>query len=166
MKFLKKLLAFIKWITIGVVWSYVYLYGTLLLFKSLWGFNYLSRSSWGVISSFWEQGGKIRTGSDYLFVICIILIIPLWIWGWRKLYKANILALLLAPILWYQKRKADKYIKGMSRIKIHNIGISVGDDIKQDFENKLKQQKEEIEKSPKAVSSIRSDLTNKLKGRK
>ena len=166
MKFLKNLLRFIKWITVGALWSYLYLYGTLLLFKSVWGFNYLSRSNWRVISDFWEQGGKIRTGSDYLFILCLILLIPIWIWGWKKLYKANLFALIIAPILWYQKRKADKYIKGMSRIKIHNIGISVGEEIKQDFENKLKQQKEEIEKSPKAVAGIRSDLSNKLREKK
>ncbi len=166
MKFFKKLLAFNKWIIVGAIWSYIYLYGTLLLFKSVWGFNYLSRSNWKVITGFWEQGGKIQTGSDYLFIICLILLIPLWIWGWRKLYKANFFMLLITPILWYQKHKADKYIKGMSRIKIHNIGISIGEDIKQDFETKLKQKQEKIENNPKAVSNIRANLTDKLKGHK
>ena len=166
MKFIKRLLAFTKWIIVGAFWSYIYLYGTLLLFKSVWGFNYLSRSNWRVISGFWNQGGKIRTGSDYLFITCLILLVPLWLWGWKKLYKANLFAFLLAPILWYQKKKADKYIKGMSRIKIHNIGISVGEDIKQDFENKLKEQQAEIQKSPKAATHIRADLSNKLRGNK
>ena len=56
-------------------------------------------------------------------------------------------------------------MKSMSRIKIHNIGISIGDDVKQDFENKLKRQQTEIEKAPKASQRIRSGLKNKLKNK-
>lgn len=165
MKFFKKLLAFLKWAIVGIIWTYIYLFITMVLFKSTWGFNYMSRSSWGVISTFWEQGGRIKSGSDYLFVICLILLIPLWIWGWKKLYKANYVAILLVPLLWYQNRSANKYMKSMSRIKIHNIGISIGDDVKQDFENKLKRQQTEIEKAPKASQRIRSGLKNKLKNK-
>lgn len=163
MKFFKKLMAFLKWAIVGVIWSYFYLLMTMILFKSVWGFNYMSRRSWNVISTFWEQGGRIKSGNDYLFVICLLLLIPLWIWGWKKLYKTNYVALLLIPVLWYQNRSAKKYMKSMSRIKIHNIGISIGDDVKQDFEDKLKRQQTEIEKSPKASQAIRSGVKNRLK---
>lgn len=162
MKFLKKLLIFWKLFIVGVIWSYVYLCGTTLLFKSIWGFNYLSRSNWRIISGFWKSGGTIRSGSDYMFIICLILLIPLWLWGWRKLYKANFINLLLIPVNWYQRRSADNYMKSMSRVKLHNIGISIGADIKQDFENKLQKQKTDIENAPKASQNIRSQLKNRL----
>ena len=165
MKFLKKILAFIKLAIIGVVWSYAYLCGTVLLFKSVWDFNYLSASNWRVISAFWNEGGRIRSGSDYLFVICLLLLIPLWLWGWRKLYKMSWVQLFILPVTWYQKLEAKNYLKSISRIKINNIGISVGDEIKQDFENKLKQQQSEIENSPKVSQNIRTQINNRLKHR-
>ena len=164
MKIFKKLLAFLKWAIVGIVWSYIYILATTLLFKSVWGFNYLSRNSWNIISTFWQQGGRIKSGSDYLFILCLLLLIPLWIWGWRKLYKTNFMAVLLIPLTWYQNRSATRYMKSMSRIKLHNIGISIGDDVKQDFENKLKQQQTQIQNSPKASQKIRSELKNKLSG--
>jgi hypothetical protein len=162
MKFLKKLFAFSRWLLIGALWSYVYLLSTLLLFKSVWGFNYLSQSSWNLISKFWSAGGKIYSTSDYLFVLCLILLIPVWIWGWKKLYKTSFIGILLSPILWYQKREANNTLKKMSRNKILNIGVSVGDDIKKDFENKLKKQQSDVEKSQNASKSIRNNLKNKL----
>lgn len=162
MKFLKKLMAFVKWLIVGVVWSYIYLLGTWFLFKYVWGFNYLSRSSWHVISRYWNEGGRIKTGSDYMFVLCLIMLIPLWLWGWKKLNRTNFVNVILQPFLWVQKRNAEKYMENMSRVKIHNIGISVGDEIKQDFENKIKKQQLEIENSPKSSKNIRNNLKNKL----
>ena len=162
MTILKKLLAFWKWAIVGIAWSYVYIVLTVSLFRIIWGFNYLSRHSWQVISKFWDAGGRIRTLSDYLFLIALCLLIPLWIWGWKKLYRTNYAQLALTPILWYQKRQADSYMKKMSRVKIHNIGISVSADIQQNFESQLKKQQAEIEQSPKTSQSIRSQLRNKL----
>lgn len=162
MTFLKKLLAFWKWAIVGIAWSYVYVVITLTFFKFFWGFNYLSRHSWRIISKFWDEGGRIRTASDYFFILALILLIPLWIMGWKKLYRTNYAQLLLFPILWYQKRQAGKYMKKMSRIKIRNVGISVSADVKQDFDTKLKQQQMAIEKESKASQDIRSHIKNKL----
>ena len=162
MKFLKKLLALTKWLIVGIAWSYIYLLITWFIFKYFWGFNYLSRSNWRVIARYWDEGGRIKNGSDYAFVFCLIILIPLWIWGWKKLNKTNFVTILLQPFLWIQKRNAEKYMKNMSRIKIHNIGISVGEEIKQDFENKIKKQQTEIENDPKASNNIRNNLKNKL----
>lgn len=162
MKFLKKLLKLSKFLIVGILWSYIYIGVTLALFKHIWSFNYLSRAHWKVISSFWNEGGKISTGKEYLFIICLLLLIPIWLWGWRRLYKTNFLAILLAPLTWYQKKMADKYLKSMSRVKIHNIGTSAGEEIKLDFENKLKAQQSEIESTPKTSERIRAQIKNKL----
>ena len=35
----------------------------------------MSRRSWNVISTFWEQGGRIKSGNDYLFVICLLSLV-------------------------------------------------------------------------------------------
>ena len=162
MKLFKKLLKLGKILLVGIIWSYVYISSTLFLFKSVWSFNYLSRTHWKVIKTYWNEGGKIITGKDYLFVLCLLLLLPLWLWGWKRLSRTNFLAILLSPITWHQKREADKYLKSMSHIKIHNIGVSTGEDIKQDFEDKLKKQQAEIESASKTSENIRSTIKDKL----
>ena len=162
MKLFKKLLKLGKILLVGIIWSYVYIRSTLFLFKSVWSFNYLSQAHWKVINTYWNEGGKISTGKDYLFVLCLLLLIPLWLWGWRRLCRTNFLSIILSPVTWYQKREAENYIKSMSRIKIHNIGISVGEEVKQDFENKLKKQQTKIENASKTSENIRSQIKNKL----
>lgn len=162
MKFLKKLLHLIKFVCIGIIWSYIFLYSTSLIFKKVWDFNYLSKSNWSIISDFWQKGGKIDSSMDYLFIFSLLLLLPLWIWGWKKLNKINIIVLLFKPIEWAQNRSANNYLKEMSRIKLHNIGASVGDEIKQNFENELKKQQKQIENTPRISQSIRSQLKSKL----
>jgi len=162
MKFFKKLWSFIKFCFIGILWSYIYLHITLFIFKTIWDFNYLSRNNWRIISTFWQEGGKIVAGKDYLFIFCLILLIPLWIWGWKKLNHTNFLQVLVKPVEWLQARSAKNYLKEMSRIKLHNIGASVGAEIKQNFENELKKQQNQIENAPKASQSIRHHIKEKL----
>ena len=53
----KKILKFMKFIIVGIVWSYVFIYASVLLTIKLWNFNYLSVSDWGIIDTYWEQGG-------------------------------------------------------------------------------------------------------------
>ena len=136
MKLFKKFLALCKCLIVGTIWTYTYLYITLTIFKSAWNFNYLSPQSWSIISTFWNEGGRINTSGDYLFLFSLIILIPLWIWGWIKLYRTNFINVLFLPIAWYQNKKANTYLKEMSRIKLHNIGASIGAEAKQDFENK------------------------------
>ena len=164
MNIIKKILKLFKWLITGALWSYVYFLCTVSLFVSIWNFNYLSSSSWQVITEYWQKGGVIKTGTDFLFLFALILLIPLWIWGWRKLYQMNILNLFLVPLNWYQKRSADSYMKSMSRIKIHNIGVSLEDDAKQDFDSKIKSREQAIKSDTKASESIRSQIKNKLTG--
>ena len=164
MNIIKKLLKLSKWLITGALWSYVYILCTVSLFVGIWNFNYLSASSWKVITDYWQKGGVIKTGTDFLFLFALIFLIPLWIWGWRKLYKMNILNLFLVPLNWYQKRSADNYIKSMSRIKIHNIGVSLEDDAKQDFEDKIKCREQTIKSDEKASSTIRSQIKKRLSG--
>lgn len=162
MSFFKKLLKLLKFIITGAVWTYIYICGTLMLFKHIWGFNYLSSKSWHVLSTYWNNGGAINTVKDFLLLLCLILLIPLWIKGWRKLYRLNYASFLLSPILWYQKKEADNSLRSMSRIKIRNIGSSIGDDIKQDFENKLKKRQAAVSNEAKSSQNIRLQLKDKL----
>lgn len=76
-----------KFIIVGIVWSYVFIYASVLLTIKLWNFNYLSVSDWGIIDTYWEQGGAIRQPKDYVFFFTLLALIPVWLLGWRYLYK-------------------------------------------------------------------------------
>lgn len=100
----KKILKFMKFIIVGIVWSYVFIYASVLLTIKLWNFNYLSVSDWGIIDTYWEQGGAIRQPKDYGFFFTLLALIPVWLLGWRYLYKKSFTAFLMAPIVWYNKK--------------------------------------------------------------
>ena len=162
MSSVKKFFKYLRIIIIGALWTCIYVLCTVSLFISIWGFNYLSAKDWRIISAFWNRGGTIKSGGDYLFLLCLILLVPLWIWGWKKLYRIDFINLLLVPLNWYQKRAADQYMKSMSKIKIHNIGVSIENSAKEEFDSKIKSREQAIQSEAKAAESIRAQIKNKL----
>lgn len=84
----------------------------------------MSANSWRLLKSFWERGGTIRTGSDYLLLTTLFLLIPFWIWGWKRLNKINYLNILLWPISIYNNHIISKYGASSSRIILKNMGPS------------------------------------------
>lgn len=121
---LKGFLKLIKALTVGVVWTVIYVYGADLLMISLWNFDFLNISHWQVIDTFWENGGKIKTGRDYAFVAMLAAVIPLWLAGWRYFYRVNFMALLLFPFTWYNNRMIRKYGENSSHIILKNMGAT------------------------------------------
>ena len=134
----KRILKFIKFVLVGSVWSYLYLYASLILTIKIWNFNYLSLKSWRIINSFWNQGGIIKQPGDYGLFAVLLLLIPLWLLGWRYFYKKNFIALLLAPIVWYNKRTIAKYGSNSSRIILKNLGTTAKIDPKEFIEKDRK----------------------------
>lgn len=120
---LKKLKKITKFSLVGMIWSYVYIYCTGILMFLLWNFDYLSTNDWQTIGNFWEGGGSIKTGKDYIFMTMLLLIIPFWILGWRYFYKINFVQLLLSPIIWYNKRQIKKY-GPTTNIVLKNMGTN------------------------------------------
>ncbi len=120
---LKKLKKFIKFSIVGMIWTYVYAYCTSLLVFVLWNFNYLAPSDWQMIGNFWDGGGSIRSGKDYIFMTMLLLIIPFWIAGWRYFYKLNFIQLILSPIVWYNKRQIKK-ISNTTNVVLKNMGAN------------------------------------------
>ncbi len=158
----KRILKFIKFVLVGSVWSYLYLYASLILTIKIWNFNYLSLKSWRIINSFWNQGGIIKQPGDYGLFAVLLLLIPLWLLGWRYFYKKNFIALLLAPIVWYNKRTIAKYGSNSSRIILKNLGTTAKIDPKEFIEKQLKDAKSDIESREKTSDSLREMLKEKI----
>lgn len=118
----KKILKFLRFIFIGTLWSYIYLYYADFLIIKMWRFNILSHTDWMTIESFWNQGGVIKQSKDYLFLSVLILIIPVWILTLYFACKIHYLDILLYPIYKYNQHITQKYGKDSSRIILRNMG--------------------------------------------
>ncbi len=157
---LKKLSKVIKLIFIGTIWSYIYIYLANSLFVHFWKFNFLSAKQWRVIEVFWNSGGNIRQGKDYIFLLCLLLVIPLWMFGFSYFYKRNFLNLLLFPITAYNRRVVKKYGEGSKRIILKNLAATQKINMDDLVNQKLKTQ-------PKIegvdTSEVRSQIAEKIR---
>ena len=145
-----------KFIIVGIVWSYVFIYASVLLTIKLWNFNYLSVSDWGIIDTYWEQGGAICQPKDYVFFFTLLL-------GWRYLYKKSFTAFLMAPIVWYNKKMIARYGSESSRIILKNLGSTTQKiDPKEIIESKLKRVKTNMEHHEKTSDFLREQLKEKI----
>ena len=159
----KKILKFMKFIIVGIVWSYVFIYASVLLTIKLWNFNYLSVSDWGIIDTYWEQGGALRQPKDYGFFFTLLALIPVWLLGWRYLYKKSFTAFLMAPIVWYNKKMIARYGSESSRIILKNLGSTTQKiDPKEIIESKLKRVKTNMEHHEKTSDFLREQLKEKI----
>lgn len=159
----KKLLKFLKFSLVGIIWSYFFIYASVIFTIQLWNFNYLSLSDWSIISSYWQQGGIIRQPKDYGFFFTLLALIPLWLFGWRYFYKKSFIAVLLAPIVWYNNKMITKYGSNSSRIILKNLGsTSKKLDPKELIENKLKRVKHTMEEQEKTADTLREQLREKI----
>lgn len=154
---LKKTLKFFRNLLIGAVWTYVLLACAAVLLFSVWNFNLFSLRDWKTISDFWNAGGIIKTSRDYLFLLSLLLLPLLWIWGWRKLIRVNYLNLLLFPLNAYNRHIINKYGHDSPRIVLRNLKSS---------QKAIEEIKEKIEaikpEAPKQVGSIREEILKKL----
>lgn len=67
---IRKLFKILKAAIVGAVWTVVFVYAARIIMISIWNFDILNMRDWQVINTFWESGGKIKTGRDYLLSAC------------------------------------------------------------------------------------------------
>lgn len=156
---LKKIKAIFKHIIIGGIWTYIYVSLFKICLIYFWNFNPFSISSWQIIKEFWNAGGSIKSGSDYMLFILILSFFPIWILGWKYLYKKNYIKLILLPITMYNQRLIKKYTGEATNITIKNMGVK-GMKIEEQIEAKCKSIKSAP--SDEEVNEIRSALQDKL----
>lgn len=155
---MKKIFKIIRTFLIGIVWSYIYFVIINSLLIIFWNFSIISSSSWKLLNSYWESGGAIKAGKDYLLFTILLLYIPLWIWGWRRLTKVNFLNLLLTPIRWYNDYMIRKYGASANRILLKNMGR--GKKIEEEIEE-LSKPSSQV-KTDEEVNRIRSAIAEKI----
>lgn len=153
---MKTLSKIIKFIIIGSVWTYLYVRLSRFLVLEIWNFDILSKQ-WSIIGDYWNSGGKI-TGKDFVFLLTLIFIIPIWLWSLIKLCKANLLNIILFPITYYNKKMIDKYGQDTKRVVLKNIGAMQKLDLNYIVEEKLKK----VYPDSKEEVDIRSTIQEKI----
>lgn len=154
---LRKIFRFIRNLFIGALWTYVFLFAVSFAFLLIWNFNFFSARSWQTIIAFWQAGGIIKTGGDYVFLLALICVPVLWLWGWRRLVRVDYLNFLLWPINAYNRRIINKYGHESGRIILKNLKSS------QEQIEAVKQKLESIRpEKPKEVHNIREEIQKKL----
>ncbi len=157
---IKKIFKFLKALVVGAIWTVIFAYLAETTMIYFWSFDILNMRDWQIINTFWESGGSIKTGKDYLFVAMLLLLIPLWICGWRFFYHLDFIKLLLFPFTWYNNRMIKKYGDNTPRIILKNMGASKNKpNMEEIIEKRLK---ESVKPHEKETGKIRRSLQEKI----
>lgn len=153
---MKKLLRLIRNLLVLFGWTCIFSVISNTLITLVWNFNFLSVHSWQILSTFWNQGGVIKTSSDILLVSSLILLPFLWLIGFILALKLNYISIFLSPFGFFSRLFGGKDV-GSERIVIKNLksGRQVVEEIKAEIES-LKPEKS------KEAGNIRSEITKKL----
>lgn len=158
---MKKLSKLFKLIIVGLLWTYILLCGAEWAMMKLWRFDILDFKSLQIIADWWNHGGTIKTGRDFLFLASIILVVIIWLWGWKRAYLINFKNVIIAPFEWLNRQMLKKYSQG-ERIVIKNIGLK---EEKQSEEDIIKEQLKDIGQrldNNKESTKIREAMAEKI----
>lgn len=159
----KSVFRFIRFAVIGIIWTYVFVVCANFIMFSLWNFNILSARSWQTISAFWQSGGVIKTGKDYIFLSMIVALPVLWIWGWRYFCRISYVDILLCPINSYNRYIIKKYGHNSSRIVLKNMKSSqkMIEDIKNELESIRPEKAKEVQNIRQQINQMISSEIKK-----
>ena len=120
---MKKLGKYIRLLLIAIGWTMLYALVVSLAMKVFWRFEIFNLKHWQIIGKFWNDGGIIDTWSEFLFIIAIILVIPLWLLGWKKANKLSYVKIFFFPVFWYNSHLQKKYANApTANIVLKNMG--------------------------------------------
>ena len=154
---MKKLFRLIRSFLVFFGWTYLFYEISLWVVFLLWNFNISSPKSWGILQTFWNNGGVLKTTSDILLLATLIFLPLVWLTGFFFALKINYTKLFSFPISLFRKTFKIEKNKIPERIIIKNIKSSnqAVEDIKMEIES-IKPQKS-IE-----ADHIRSQIIKKL----
>ena len=160
---LKKVFAFLKFILVGIFWSVFWIGFSQQIIFYVWKFNFISINQWRLIKEFWLQNGTIKSASDYLLFISMMVFLFVWIWGFKKLYKINYTGLLIKPFEYFSSKQIEKYQSEEKHVVIKNLVVGE----KVTLEDLIKQKiQEEKTVAVKESENLRQNISQKISERK
>lgn len=105
------------------VWTIGYFFWFQRLMIAMWGFNPMSKVHWIYIWNEWQNGWVIQSVREWLFVIALFAMLPVWFTGWAVLCAVPWIKwfkiILLFPIRFIvSKSKERKKEKNAARPKV------------------------------------------------
>lgn len=161
---IKKILKFFKFFVVGVVWTPAFLYLARWLMIWIWQFDIFYKKQWVVMAGFWNNNGVIIGFSDYMLFTALLVLILLWILGWRFFYKADYLKILMIPVNYIANYEIKKYEKEDKHVTFKNIAIAEKMTIEDVIQERI--QKEKDKEHIKEADQLRKKISEKIIKRK
>ena len=161
---MKKIGHYFRLLLILLGWTALYLWIVNFIMSYFWHFNIFEKRYWLVISDFWSAGGVIDQFSEYMFLLMLILIVPVWILGLKKALKLSYVKIIFFPVFWYNDYINKKYASLPGHIVLKNMG---GGKIKKQTQKQLMEDMiasrmpQATEKKDLNSSKIRSNFEKK-----
>lgn len=159
----KKLLSLTKFIIIGVLWTIVFLWGSRFLLVYIWHFDILSKKQWVVIAGYWNNNGVIMQLSDYMFFLTLLLLLVVWVIGWRWFSKISYSKLLLGPLNYVLNYRLKKYETDEERVVIKNMNVGEKLSVEDLIQERIKSEKH---LESKESEQLRRNISEKIIKRK
>lgn len=160
----KKLLAFLKFIVVFIVWTLVFVSVSRWFMLLIWKFDILYKQQWQAIGQYWNEDGTIAGASDYLFFIALFVLVLLWFFGFRYFYKLKYMRMMLFPFRYFNDRQIRKYEQEDTRAVIKNIRVGEKLTVEDVIKDRIKQ--EEVKQSPKVSQDLRQSISQKINQKK
>lgn len=119
---MKIIFAISRFFFIFFIWTIGYFFWLQRLMLNMWGFNPLAKMHWNYIWREWQRGWVIQSTREWLFIIAIFAMIPVWLTGcailstvpWMKWFKL----ILIFPVRLIRSRMKKKLEKNAARPKV------------------------------------------------
>lgn len=157
---MKKLLSFIKFAIIGIIWTIAFLQLSRWLLKAVWNFDILYKKQWVVMARYWNDNGVIVSSSDYLLFLTLLLLFCLWLFGWKWLVHFRFSQLLLVPLQYINNYQLRKYEQKEMHIALKNMSVGEKLTVEDVINGRLK--KEEGKPQKKASDDLRQNISQKI----
>ena len=152
-----KILRFLRNTLIFIGWTYFFIAFSNALIDLIWRFDFLSQKSWNILSTFWNNGGILKTTSDVLLITSLFLLPILWFVGFILVKRFNYLKIFLFPFNLLCSPFRKNFSAEPKRIVLKNLKSSqqTTEDIKAEIEAAAKPKKSQ------EAENIRSQIIQK-----
>lgn len=119
---MKKLAQYLRLALIMAGWTALYVWIISLIMNYFWHFDIFQKRYWEIIGDFWREGGVIDQPSEYMFLFTLLMIVPVWVWGFKKAKKLSYVKIIFFPVFWYHDYIGRKYAGQPTHIVLKNMG--------------------------------------------
>ncbi len=155
----KSIIKLLRNLIIGAVWTYLFALFSRWLLIYIWHFDILYKKQWIVVKGFWNNNGVIAGSSDYMLLLTMLILLIVWVIGWKKLCKVNYVKLALKPINYIADYGISKYEAEDKHVTIKNLKVGEKITVEDVIQARIK---EENSHQDKEADSLRKSISEKI----